>query len=133
MDIRASLGECSKALDYQPGLNWGDRKLPKPQSEVPNFSPLSAHGQLCGFVTLSKNCAGLAGERFTSRSQPNLALGPVDQFRADFRFELPNLLTQRGLTQMQPLGGTAKVQGIGDGKKIAKVAQFHKFPPVKLP
>ena len=51
-------------------------------------------------------------------------------------FELPDLMAQRRLAQIQPLGGAAEVQRLGQRDDVAKVAQFHaggeaySFPPV---
>ena len=39
--------------------------------------------------------------------------------------QLADLLRQRWLGHVEPLGGPAEVQLLGDGAKVAQVSQFH--------
>ncbi len=62
MNVRTALGECSEALDDEPGLNGRDRKLPKAQPQVAQLSFLRARGQFRGLVELREDCACASGE-----------------------------------------------------------------------
>jgi hypothetical protein len=78
---------------------------------------------------LSEDCARPDGEDLASHCEFNLALGPVKKFRAQFGFQVPDLLTQWRLAQMQSFGSPTKVQCVGHGKKISEVPEFHKRDP----
>ncbi len=52
--------------------------------------------------------------------------GTADQkVDAEFALELADLLGQRRLGHVQPVGGPAEVEFLGDGAEIAEVTQFH--------
>lgn len=57
--------------------------------------------------------------------QADAAPAPVEQRRADFLFQLPDLLRQRRLRHAKLLGRAGEVLGLGRGDEIAQVAQFH--------
>ena len=57
--------------------------------------------------------------------QPHRALVALEQLRAQFRFQRLDLLAQRRLADVQALGRAREVQLLGDGDKVAQVAQFH--------
>jgi hypothetical protein len=48
-----------------------------------------------------------------------------EQGTTQFTFQIPDLPAQRRLAEMQPLGRPGEIQVIGNGQKIAQVAQFH--------
>ncbi|MGC0415947.1 hypothetical protein ABIA38_001455 [Embleya sp. AB8] len=45
--------------------------------------------------------------------------------RGNFPFQPPDLLADRGLDDVQPFGGAAEVQLLGDGEEGADLAQLH--------
>jgi hypothetical protein len=49
----------------------------------------------------------------------------VEQRNSQFRLELPDLLAERGLAQMEPFGGLAEVQGVGHGHDVPQMTEFH--------
>ncbi len=53
------------------------------------------------------------------------ALGAPKQFNAQFVFELPNLLAERWLCDMQVRRRTAEMQFVRDGHEIAQMTKFH--------
>ena len=126
MNIRTSLRECPEALDDQSGLNRRNWKLPQSQPQVTEFPSFRARGQLRSFVRLSQDRSGLGGKDLTGRGELDLALGTVKKPGTEFRFESSHLLAERGLAQVEPLGGAAEVEGIGDGQEVTEMAKFHK-------
>jgi len=44
---------------------------------------------------------------------------------AEFGFELLNLATERRLGDVQAARSLGKIEGFGDGDKVAQVAKFH--------
>jgi hypothetical protein len=61
-------------------------------------------------------------------SQGNAALRAVKQLHPEFILEFANLLRDRGLSDVQPLGGPAEMQLLGDCDEISEVAKFHDLP-----
>lgn len=53
------------------------------------------------------------------------ARGPPQQGDADLRLELLDLLGERRLGDVQPLGGPTEVTLLGDGHEVAQVADLH--------
>jgi hypothetical protein len=53
-----------------------------------------------------------------------MTLRPVEQLDADVLLELPDLLAQRGLTDVQALSGLSEVQGVGDGDRVPEVSKL---------
>ena len=49
----------------------------------------------------------------------------VEQLHADFRFQIPDLLTQGRLGDAHFLSRAGEVSLFGNGEKIADMAQFH--------
>jgi GNAT superfamily N-acetyltransferase len=50
--------------------------------------------------------------------------GPPEQLNVDDLLELPDLLGQGGLSDVQPLGGTAEVEFLGHSQKVPQVAEL---------
>ena len=46
---------------------------------------------------------------------------------AELALELADLLRQRRLGDVQPIGGPAEVQLLGDGPEVAKMPQLHRL------
>ena len=51
--------------------------------------------------------------------------GAMEKRRAQFFFELTDLLTERRLTDTQTLSGLTEVQRLGEGDDVPEVAEFH--------
>ena len=54
-----------------------------------------------------------------------LPLGAVEELDPELFFELPDLMAERRLTQIQALGGPAEVQRLGQCDDVAKMTQLH--------
>jgi hypothetical protein len=51
--------------------------------------------------------------------------GAAQQLDAEVSLEAADLLRQRGLGHVQPGGGVAEVQLLGDGHEVPQLAQIH--------
>ncbi len=69
--------------------------------------------------------ARLLDEQPSGVGQLDVPFGPVEQRNSQFRFELPNLLAERRLAQMEPLGGPAEVQRVGHGHDVPQMTKLH--------
>ena len=49
----------------------------------------------------------------------------MEQRRAEFLFQLPDLRAKRRLADTHPFGRPGEIQLFGDRNEIAKMAQFH--------
>ena len=54
---------------------------------------------------------------------------PVEQRLAELGLEAPDLLRQRRLGDVQPLGGAAEVPLLGHGDEVAQVPELHGSAP----
>ena len=50
---------------------------------------------------------------------------PGEEADLEFALQLPNLLGERRLRDVQSLGGPAEVQFLGDRAEVPQVTQFH--------
>jgi len=74
---------------------------------------------------LRQDDARLLHEHAARFGELHLSLGAMEELDAEFLFELPDLMAERRLAEMQPLGGAAEVQRLGQRDDVAKVAQLH--------
>lgn len=63
---------------------------------------------------------GVAQEILAVFGQGQLARGPIQKGSADLLFEPPDLMTDGGLGQMEPLRRTGESAGFANGNKGAK-------------
>ena len=61
--------------------------------------------------------------------EPDVPRRAVEELQAEFAFEPGDLLTDRGLDDVQPLGGPAEVEFLGDGDEVPQLPQLHRPPP----
>src|SRR5215510_1940016 len=71
--------------------------------------------------------------RFSNHSlsgfcQANFTLCAREELNAELLFQLPDLLTQRWLADVEPDGSSAEVQFFRDCYEIAQMSKFHSFP-----
>ena len=50
---------------------------------------------------------------------------PAEQLGAQLPLQRPDLLGQRGLGDMHPLGGPGEVPGLGDGHEVLELLELH--------
>ena len=69
----------------------------------------------------------LAQERAPSIGELDMPAGAVKQRHAELLLESADLVTQRGLGDVQPLGGPAEVKLLGDGDEVLHEPQVQAF------
>src|SRR5262249_43679051 len=67
-------------------------------------------------------------EAAADRGQRDLAAGPLEQRRPDPALQLPNRLADPGGGHVQPFGGAAEVQLLGEDQEDLDVSLFHHRP-----
>ncbi|GJA47288.1 hypothetical protein KAM348_37430 [Aeromonas caviae] len=78
-----------------------------------------------GLVQNSEESADIQQKGSACRSQPSSASIPVEKTDPQFVFQLLDGSGQRGLLDMQPLGGSGEMQLFGQCRKATKVSQLH--------
>jgi hypothetical protein len=63
---------------------------------------------------------GLSQKCSSGIGQFDRAPGPIDEAHPQLAFQLLDLLTERRLGNVEPLGGAAEVSFLGDGHEVAK-------------
>jgi len=100
------------------GKAYGDRAA---------FAAAQAACGVDGAIGAGQDGARVFQELGTGLGEFHAARQAQEQRRADFPFELLDLLAERGLADAQPGGGAREVQLFGDHREIAQVSQFHCF------
>ena len=77
---------------------------------------------MCG---LRQDDASLLHEHTARLGQLYLSLGAVKELDPQLFFELADLMAERRLAQIQPLGSAAEVQRLGQRDDVAKMTQLH--------
>ena len=99
---------------------------------VPDGQFLSAAGEAAGMAAVGlcslNNLAGAADQVSSVRRQRHLPGPALKQGKPELAFELPDLLAQRRLRDVQDLGGRREGPGIRDRQEVAQQAdvRFHK-------
>src|SRR6185295_6256363 len=76
-------------------------------------------------IDASENGASLFDEPAPRFGKAHFALSPVKEADAEFLFKLPDLLTERGLANIQSNRGSSEMQFFRDRDEILQVPQFH--------
>ena len=77
---------------------------------------------MCG---LGQDDARLLHEHAPCLGELHLALGAMEERDPKLFFELPDLMAERRLAEIQPFGGAAEVERFGQRDDVAKVSQLH--------
>ena len=78
-----------------------------------------------GCFDRSENIACPHEQVLTRLCQKDAAPVSIEQSRADFLFQRPNLHAERGLGDVQSFRGARKAQFLGQDDKITEAADFH--------
>lgn len=70
-------------------------------------------------------------EQCSGTGQACAARGADEQCNPEFLFQFLDGPRQRGLLDVQPLGGSGEVKFFSDGEKVAKVAKLHCRHPLR--
>ena len=93
--------------------------------ELTDLALVDARRQVGGVRRLRQDDPRLLHEHAARLGELHLALGAVEQLDPELFFELADLMAERRLAEMQPLGGAAEVQGFCQRDDVAKVSQLH--------
>src|SRR5262245_34605350 len=86
---------------------------------------LGLRGRPCRLVPGLEQSPRLREQQRTGRRQGDPARVAPQQRHTQGSLELAELLAQRRLRDVQPLGGAREAQLLGDGYEVAKIAQVH--------
>src|SRR6185503_6945143 len=120
-DANARMARAERAKDLDE-----DRRVRGPgdaDDELTEFA--DALGDVRRVIGLGEDHPRFGDEHPARFGQLHLPLRPMEQFDAEFILELPDLLTERRLTDVKTLRRLSEVQAVGNGNGVAEVAQFH--------
>lgn len=123
-------GEVGR-LGPQPG---DARRHPclEPRTAAEPDDPSAAAGELggdgAGAVGDVEHGASLDEHPFAVGGEPDVPRGPVEQLDPELALQPAHLLADRGLHDVQALGGTAEVELLRDGDEVPELPQLHLNP-----
>jgi len=74
--------------------------------------------------SLSHDDPGLLDEHLARLGEPYVPIRSLKKLNAQFLFELPDLLAEWRLTDVQAFGRLSEMQRISDGDRISEVTQL---------
>ena len=91
--------------------------------------PAAQLGQLLhlvpGRVRVGQDAAGQRQQRLAGVGERDVAAGPAEQVRAQLPLQRLDLLGERGLGDVDPLGGPGEVPGLGDRHEVVELLELH--------
>jgi hypothetical protein len=78
-----------------------------------------------GAVEVGQHRPRVAQEGLSRRGHLHAPARPREQLAAQLVLQQPDLVAQRRLGHVEPLGGAAEVQLLGDRHEIAELTQLH--------
>ena len=114
-------GEAGEARRKPIGCDGGNRA----DDDGAGFG-LQALGELVfGAGEFVEDRTGAREKRFAQVREPDGAAEAIEQAAAEFRFELKDLLGERGLRDVAFFGSPGERTGVGDGGEVAELVEFH--------
>jgi hypothetical protein len=80
-----------------------------------------ARGHTREVIDLAQNLVRFVYDPLSSLREPDLSFCPVEEFDAEFFLQLPDLLAQGRLADVQPYSRPAEMEFLGDGDEVAQV------------
>jgi hypothetical protein len=96
-----------------------------PNRQLGNFAMARTLGQFRRMFGLGEDEASLVNECFSRLREVHVAFVAIEEPDPELILELPDLLTQRGLADVEAFGGMTEMQTLRDGDRIAQVSEFH--------
>src|SRR4051812_27120068 len=125
MQDQPHAGKGAAELPQNRRQNFDRRRGDEAQRQLPS-QPAGHVTRLSDAVLQLPQQPGCAlSKHFPSGGQLDPPGGPVEQGQAHLDLELPDLLAQRRLGHVQPLGGTAEVEVLGDREEVLQLTQLH--------
>src|SRR6185295_7533579 len=104
----------------------GVRRRPHtPNRQLALDAERDSSGLLSGVVDGVENGDGSLQVCMARGRQFDLSGAPDEEADVEFPLQLPNLLGERWLRDVQSLGGPAEVQFLRDRAEVPEVTQFH--------
>src|SRR5687767_11696637 len=127
MDLRIPGRERAQDLDE-------DRRIGRARHancQLTDLSPRHPRREIGRVGCLREDDSRLLHEHPAGFGELYLTLRAMKQLYLQFFFELSHLVAERWLTQIEPFGRPAEVEGFGEGHDIAEVSEFHR-PDIHL-
>src|SRR5215813_3459018 len=80
-------------------------------------------------VDLREHLPCMFEKQSTSARQPHPSFGALQQLNLDLFLQLLDLLTERGLRDVEALRGPPEIQFFSDGNEISQMTQLHAGVP----
>ena len=120
-DLRVPPGERAQDVDEDLRV----RRSGRADGQLADLALIHARRQVGRVRGLRQDDARLLDEHPAGFGELDVALGPVEQRDTELVFQLPDLLAERRLAEMQPLGGAAEVKRVGHGDDVPQVTKLH--------
>ena len=101
------------------------RRSGRADGQLTDFALVHAQRQIRRVRGLREDDARLLDEHPAGVGELDVALRAVEQRHAEFRLQLSNLLAERRLAEMKPLGGAAEVERVGHGDDVPQMTELH--------
>ena len=98
---------------------------PMPMVSVSEGAPAQPPRRVGEAEHVADHALGLVQEGAALLGHLDAARGAAKQREADLLFEQLHLLADRGLRNVQPRGGLGEAALLGDGQRVANLAEFH--------
>ncbi|MCY1547466.1 hypothetical protein D9M68_835300 [compost metagenome] len=95
------------------------------QADAPGDGLARRAQRLQAQVDLLQRRRHVAAQDLAGLRHAHALAAAVEQWRAQFLLELPDLVRQRRLRHVQALGRARETAGLGQGVEVAQVPQFH--------
>jgi hypothetical protein len=76
-------------------------------------------------LAIFQNPSGVHQERLAGRRQRDSLASSLEQFDAQLAFQIVDLLAERRLRNIKPVGRVSEVQFLGGSNKVFKMAELH--------
>ena len=102
-----------------------ERRAGEAHAQRPGLPLVDAARVVRGAVEVGQDRARVAQEGLAGRRHLHAPARPREELAAQLVLQQPDLVAQRRLGHVEPLGGAAEVQLLGDGHEVAELTQLH--------
>ncbi|MNT54097.1 hypothetical protein D3C72_1912310 [compost metagenome] len=110
--------------DARKGVEHGDRRGER-NADLSRLAQRRLAHDLARAFQMRQRAARLIQKQRAGLRQFHAAAGARQQRRPQFFFQRLDLQAQRRLADVQPAGGLAEAQFLGDGDEVAQLAEIH--------
>jgi hypothetical protein len=94
--------------------------------QFPNLATTDSLGFYDRGLAIFEYLPGIDQERLTCRRERDSLALSLEQLYHQFAFQLVDLLAERWLRNVKPIGGTGEVQLLGRGDEVFNLVKLHK-------